>query len=199
MSWPGEKGIVLGHIQKIFYYHVSSAWIMMISLFLGLIFSILYLRSKKLDYDIFASVSIKLGILFGLASLIMGSIWAKPAWGTFWTWDPRLTTMAITILYYFGYIALRNMLLDDIESRAKTSSIIAIIGFINVPITFISIRIWRSIHPIVIEGRNEKFNMSPEITFVMVFSLITLLLLYTIMFYLTYKVEKFELKKVLKI
>ncbi|MCS7245123.1 MAG: cytochrome c biogenesis protein [candidate division WOR-3 bacterium] len=199
VSWPGEKGIVLGHIQKIFYYHVSSAWIMMISLFIGLIFSILYLRNKKLDYDILASVSIKLGILFGMASLVMGSIWAKPAWGVFWTWDPRLTTMAITILYYFGYIALRNMLSDDIETRAKTSSFIAIIGFINVPITFISIRIWRSIHPIVIEGTNEKFNMSPEITFVMIFSLITLLSLYALMFYLTYRVEKFEIKRILKI
>ncbi len=128
----------------------------------------------------------------------MGSIWAKPAWGVFWTWDPRLTTMAITILYYFGYIAFRNMLNDDIETRAKISSYIAIIGFINVPLTFISIRIWRSLHPIVIEGRSEKFNMSPEIVYVLMFSLFTLSLLFIILFYLTYKIDHYELKRSLK-
>ncbi|MEO0202488.1 MAG: cytochrome c biogenesis protein [candidate division WOR-3 bacterium] len=195
VNWPGEKGIILGHIQKIFYYHVSSAWIMMISLFLALVFSIYYLRTKNLKYDVLSSTLIKLAILFGIISTIMGSIWAKPAWGVFWIWDPRLTTMAITILYYLGYIAFRNMLNDDIETRAKISSYIAIIGFINVPLTFISIRIWRSLHPIVIEGTNEKFNMSPEIVFVLIFSLFTLTLLFTVLFYLSYKIDYQELKR----
>ncbi len=134
VNWPGENGLVLGQIQKIFYYHVSSAWFMMLSLSLALIFSIYYLRRKDLRFDILSYVSIKLGLLFGIIALITGSIWAKPAWGVFWTWDPRLTTMAITILYYFGYTAFRNMLNDDIESRAKISSYIAIIGFINIPL-----------------------------------------------------------------
>ncbi|MEO0151946.1 MAG: cytochrome c biogenesis protein [candidate division WOR-3 bacterium] len=198
VNWPGEKGLILGHIQKIFYYHVSSAWLMMLSLFLALIFSIYYLKTRNLKYDILSAVSVKLGLLFGIISTIMGSIWAKPAWGVFWTWDPRLTTMAITILYYFGYIAFRNMLNDDIETRAKISSYIAIIGFINVPLTFISIRIWRSLHPIVIEGRSEKFNMSPEIVYVLMFSLFTLSLLFIILFYLTYKIDHYELKRSLK-
>jgi len=195
VNWPGDKGLMLGHIQKIFYYHVSSAWIMMLSLFLALIFSIYYLRTKNLKYDILAYVSVKLALLFGIIALIMGSIWAKPAWGVFWTWDPRLTTMAITILYYFGYVAFRNMLSDDIETRAKISSYISIIGFINVPLTFISIRIWRSIHPIVIENSNSKFNMSPEITFVLLFSFISISILFLLLFYLTYKVDYFELKR----
>ncbi len=195
VNWPGEKGLVLGQIQKIFYYHVSSAWLMMLSLFLALVFSIYYLRTKDLKFDILSYVSVKLGLLFGTIALITGSIWAKPAWGVFWTWDPRLTTMAITILYYFGYTAFRNMLNDDIESRARISSYIAIIGFINIPLTFISIRIWRSVHPIVIQGSSEGFNMSSEITFVLLFSLLTISLLFAILFYLTYKADYLELKR----
>jgi heme exporter protein C len=198
VNWPGDKGLILGNIQKIFYYHVSSAWIMMLSLFLALIFSIYYLKSKNIKYDLMASVSVKLGLLFGIIALIMGSIWAKPAWGVFWTWDPRLTTMAITILFYLGLITFRNMLDDDIETRAKISSFLAIIGFLNVPLTFLSIRIWRSIHPIVVEGSNEKFKMSPEISFVLIFSIFTLSLFYMLLFYLTYKVDSLELKRKLK-
>jgi heme exporter protein C len=195
VNWPGDKGLILGHIQKIFYYHVSSAWLMMLSLFLALIFSIYYLKNKNIKYDLMASVSVKLGLLFGVIALFMGSIWAKPAWGVFWTWDPRLTTMAITILFYLGYITFRNMLNDDIETRAKISSFLAIIGFLNVPLTFLSIRIWRSIHPIVIEGSSEKFKMSPEISFVLIFSIFTLSIFYIPLFYLTYKVELLDLKR----
>jgi heme exporter protein C len=156
------------------------------------------LKSKNIKYDLMASVSVKLGLLFGIIALIMGSIWAKPAWGVFWTWDPRLTTMAITILFYLGLITFRNMLDDDIETRAKISSFLAIIGFLNVPLTFLSIRIWRSIHPIVVEGSNEKFKMSPEISFVLIFSIFTLSLFYMLLFYLTYKVDSLELKRKLK-
>jgi len=195
VNWPGEKGLILGHIQKIFYYHVSSAWLMMLSLFLALIFSIYYLKNKDIKYDLMASVSVKLGLLFGIIALFMGSIWAKPAWGVFWTWDPRLTTMAITILFYLGYITFRSMLSDDIETRAKISSFLAIIGFLNVPLTFLSVRVWRSIHPIVIEGSSEKFKMSPEISFVLIFSIFTLSIFYILLFYLTYKVELLELKR----
>jgi len=195
VNWPGDKGLILGHIQKIFYYHVSSAWLMMLSLFLALIFSIYYLKNKNIKYDLMASVSVKLGLLFGVIALFMGSIWAKPAWGVFWTWDPRLTTMAITILFYLGYITFRNMLNDDIETRAKISSFLAIIGFLNVPLTFLSIRIWRSIHPIVIEGSSEKFKMSPEISFVLIFSIFTLSIFYILLFYLTYKIELLDLKR----
>lgn len=195
VNWPGDKGLILGHIQKIFYYHVSSAWLMMLSLFLALIFSIYYLKNKNIKYDLMASVSVKLGLLFGVIALFMGSIWAKPAWGVFWTWDPRLTTMAITILFYLGYITFRNMLNDDIETRARISSFLAIIGFLNVPLTFLSIRIWRSIHPIVIEGSSEKFKMSPEISFVLIFSIFTLSIFYILLFYLTYKIELLDLKR----
>ena len=187
-KWPGANGTVLGHIQKIFYYHVSAAWVMFVGMFLAMAFSILYLRTGRKKWDLLAYVNVKLALLFGVIAILMGSIWAKPAWGVFWTWDPRLTTMAVALLFYAGYMTVRGMMEDNPEARARISSYIAIIGFLNVPATFLSIRLWRSIHPVIIEG-SEKSGLSPEMQFVLWITLITVLLLYIVLHYFTYKTE----------
>ncbi len=196
-KWPGIKGEMLGNVQKIFYYHVSSAWLMFLGMFLAMVFAFFYLKTKDIRWDVLSSANVKLALLFGTIALIMGSIWAKPAWGVFWTWDPRLTTMAISVLFYAGYLTFRSILEDDVQARARYSSYLAIVGFLNVPLTFVSIRIWRSLHPIVIDASKEgEYGMSPEITFALMLSFATLLVLYSILLYITYKVDMLEMRKV---
>src|SRR5690606_25321239 len=101
----------------------------------------------------------EIGIVFCTLVLLTGPLWAKPAWGTWWTWDPRLTTTLVLWLIYVAYIMLRGML-DDPSRRANISAVFGIVGFIDVPIVFMSIRWWRTIHPTVIEG--DGLNLSPE-------------------------------------
>ncbi len=108
-----------------------------------------YLRNEKEKWDIAGLGAVEISLVFFLVAIIMGSIWARPIWNTWWTWDPRLTTAAIVELIYAAYMLLRSGL-DDPGKRARFSAIYAIFGFISVPLTFISIRLLRTIHPVVI-------------------------------------------------
>jgi heme exporter protein C len=145
---PMEK--TMGAVQKIFYFHVPSAWIAFFAFFITFICSIMLLISGKKIYDDIASSSAEIGLIFCTIVLITGPIWAKPAWGVWWTWDPRLTTTLILWFIYLGYIMLRKFT-DEEDKRAKFSAALGIIGFIDVPIVFLSIRWWRTIHPNVLQ------------------------------------------------
>ena len=140
----------MGAVQKIFYFHVPSAWIAFFAFFVTFICSILVLVNGKKIYDDIASSSAEIGLIFCTIVLITGPIWAKPAWGVWWTWDPRLTTTLILWFIYLGYIMLRKFT-DEEDKRAKFSAALGIIGFIDVPIVFLSIRWWRTIHPNVLQ------------------------------------------------
>lgn len=146
---PVEK--VMGMVQKIFYFHVSSAWIGFFAFFITFITSILYLITKKYTFDDVASASAEIGLAFCTIVIVTGPLWAKPTWGKFWTWDPRLTSTLILWFIYIGYVMLRQFM-DESDRRAKFSSAIGIIGFINVPIVFLSIQWWNNtIHPNVVQ------------------------------------------------
>jgi heme exporter protein C len=145
---PLEK--TMGAVQKIFYFHVPSAWIAFFAFFVTFVCSILVLITSKKIYDDIASSSAEIGLIFCTIVLITGPIWAKPAWGVWWTWDPRLTTTLILWFIYLGYIMLRKFT-DEEDKRAKFSAALGIIGFIDVPIVFLSIRWWRTIHPNVLQ------------------------------------------------
>jgi len=114
-------------------------------------------------------------MVFMLICIITGSIWARPIWNTWWTWDPRLTTATIMELIYAAYLLLRQGV-EEPERRARFGAVYAIIGFISVPLTFLSIRIFRTIHPVVI-GSNDPgaagaFDMTPRMMQVFMFSLV---------------------------
>lgn len=146
---PVEK--VMGMVQKIFYFHVSSAWIGFFAFFITFITSILYLITKKYTFDDIASASAEIGLAFCTIVILTGPLWAKPTWGKYWTWDPRLTSTLILWFIYVGYVMLRQFM-DESDRRAKFSSAIGIIGFINVPIVFLSIQWWtNTIHPNVVQ------------------------------------------------
>lgn len=140
---------VMGWVQKVFYFHVATAWVGMMGFMVAGIAGILYLWKKDLKWDIVEVAAVEISLVFFGITIVMGSIWARPIWNTWWTWDPRLTTAAITMLVYAAYMMLRQGI-EDPERRARFGAVYTILGFVAVPITFISIRLLRTIHPVVI-------------------------------------------------
>lgn len=154
MYAPVEK--TMGAIQKIFYIHVPAAFLAYLAFFITFLASIVYLYRKDSKWDTVAHCAAETGVIFCTIVLITGPIWAKPVWNVWWTWDPRLTTTLILWFTYVAYLLLRRSVKDN--QRANLSAVFGIIGFVNVPITFFSIRLWRTIHPVIITSRG--FNMS---------------------------------------
>lgn len=159
---PVER--VMGLVQKVFYFHVAAAWVGMLGFFVAVVAAIAYLITRNATWDLVGLAAIEIGLTYMLAGIIMGSIWARPIWNTWWTWDPRLTTATIMELVYAAYLMLRSGI-EDPERRARFGAVYAIIGFISVPLTFFSIRILRTIHPVVIGSGDPSvsgsFSMTP--------------------------------------
>ena len=137
----------MGHLQKIMYVHVPSAWTALIAPAVVFIASVLYLWKRRQSYDLLAASAAEVGLVFMGLTLVQGSIWARPTWGVWWTWEPRLTSMAVLFLIYAGYLALRAFTEDE-DRRARWSAAVAIFGFLNVPIVYMSVRWWRTIHQV---------------------------------------------------
>ncbi len=141
----------MNYVQKIFYFHVSNAWVGMLGFIVAAVAGVVYLVKKDLKWDIVELAAVEISLVFFFIAIVIGSIWAKPSWGTFWTWDARLTTAAILEMIYLAYLLLRQGI-DDPERRARFSAVYTLIGAVSVPVTFLSIRIWQTIHPAVIGG-----------------------------------------------
>lgn len=169
---PIEK--TMGMIQKIFYFHVSSAFLSFFAFFIVFIASILYLYRRDRKWDILAHSSAEIGVIFCTLVLITGPIWAKPVWNVWWTWDPRLTTTLILWFIYVTYLMLRKMTGEG--HREAFAAVFGIAGFINVPITFFAIRIWRTIHPIVI--RSSGISITSPMLYTLIITLLAFTLLY---------------------
>jgi heme exporter protein C len=137
--------------------------------------SVGYLITSKRKWDNLAVSSAELGIVFTVAATASGSIWAKPAWNVWWTWDPRLTTYTVLFLLYVGYFMLRSAM-DDPARRARFAAVFGIFAFLSVPITFMSIRWWRTIHPVLLDS--ENFGLSAGMRPAFFFGLIAFTLLY---------------------
>ncbi len=176
-KWPGPAGTQLGEVQRIFYFHVPIAWVMFFAFFLSFVFSVLYLVQRKRLWDIWAVASVEVGVLFSILAMITGSLWAKPAWGVYWTWDPRLTTILILFLMYVGYLIFRGFVEEE-SQQARLGAVISILAFANVPLTYISVRLWRSLHPVVFfQNTGEKVAISPP----MLTSLLVSILFFTLL------------------
>lgn len=150
---------VMGIVQKIFYFHLPVAWWSFASFFVACVCSILFLITKKERHDILAGAAVELGMVCATLALVTGSIWARHSWGVWWTWDPRLTTTLILWFIYAGYMALRSMPMPHLR-RSQLSAVVAIVGFLDVPLIFFSARMWRSIHPAVFAS--DKGGLEPE-------------------------------------
>lgn len=134
-----------GNAMRIMYVHVPSAWTAYLAFFLVLLGSVMYLWKRDLKWDRLAVASAEVGVLLTALTLALGSIWAKPIWGVYWTWDPRVTTTAVLFVIYAGYLMLRALQPDPI-SRARQAAVVGIIGFIDIPIVHMSVLWWRSLH-----------------------------------------------------
>jgi heme exporter protein C len=167
---------VMGAVQKVFYYHVATAWVGMLGFGVAMVAGIAYLRTSNRKWDIVGLAAVEISLVFFFIAIVTGSIWARPIWNAWWTWDPRLTTATIVELVYAAYLLLRQGI-EDPDRRARFGAVYAILGFISVPLTFLSIRIFRTIHPVVIGDSDPtaegSFDMTAKMLQTFLFSLFT--------------------------
>jgi heme exporter protein C len=143
----------MGIVQRIFYFHVSSAWMAFLGFFLVAGASAVYLWNGSRRADRLARASAEVGVLFCTIVLVTGPIWARPIWGVWWTWDPRLTMTVILWAIYASYLMLRAFGGEE-EAIARYAAVLGIIGVLDIPLIRVSVRLLRGIHPSVI-SRNE--------------------------------------------
>ncbi|MDI6693835.1 MAG: cytochrome c biogenesis protein CcsA [Anaerolineales bacterium] len=167
---------VMGLVQKVFYFHVAAGWVGMLGFLVAAVVGGIYLARGERKWDIVGLASVEIGMAFAFINVVTGSIWARPIWNTWWTWDPRLTTATIMLLIYAAYLMLRSGI-EDPDRRARFGAVYAIVGFISVPLTFFSARLFRTIHPVVIgtnqPGAEGAFDMTADMRLVFFFSLFT--------------------------
>jgi heme exporter protein C len=169
---PVER--TMGVVQKVFYFHVASAWVGLLALTVVFAASIAYLMRRTERANNLALASAEIGTIFISCTLLTGPLWAYPIWNTWWTWDPRLTTTLVLWFMDLAYIALQGGGVS--EDRKRLSAVYGIICFVNVPLVFFSTRWWRSIHPVVITS--EGMALTPEMKVAMFFSVGVFSLLY---------------------
>ncbi len=186
---------VMGAVQKVFYFHIAAGWVGMLSFFLAFVASILFLVRRKNHWDWLSVCAVEIGLVFMTINILTGMIWARPIWNTWWTWDPRLTTASIMVLIYAAYFVLRWGI-DQPEKQARFAAVYALIGFVSVPLTFISIRVFRTIHPLVLAGGDSAASNALEMTVRMRQTLVFGLVAFTMLFcsFLThrYRLQKAE-------
>ncbi|MDZ7264453.1 MAG: cytochrome c biogenesis protein [candidate division KSB1 bacterium] len=180
----------MGIVQKIFYFHVASAWTGFLAFGVVFVCSILFLARKKENIDVYAAGAAEIGVLFTSLVLVTGPLWAKPIWNTYWTWDPRLTTTMVLWLIYIGYLLLRKMIASP-EKAARIAAVYGIIGFVDVPIVYFSIRLWRTLHPghvMLMGGQNS--GLDPRMFQVLMLSLMAFTGLFVTLLLLRVDIEK---------
>lgn len=136
-----------GPAQKIFYFHVPLAWDAYLAFFCTFLASIAYLRTRKPMWDVLAYSTAEIGTVFTTLVLICGSIWGKAVWGTWWTWDARLTSTLVMWFIYVGYLMLRSSIGRTTVRAARYAAVLGIVGFVDVPIVHMSVTWWRTLHP----------------------------------------------------
>jgi len=151
-AWvPTEKE--MGVVQRIFYLHVPLAWLAFMSFFVVFVASAMYLWRRQTKWDVRAAAAAEVGVVFTTLFLITGIIWAKPVWGVYWTWDPRLTSALVLWLIYVAYLLVRTYA-PDAQRGSRFAAVVGVVGFIDVPIVALAITLWRTQHPsaVIFEG-----------------------------------------------
>src|ERR1700746_2575867 len=164
---PEER--TMGVLQRIFYFHVSCAWAGLTAFSIGFLANLLYVWKRKDKYDWLGVTCAEVGVAFTTIVLISGPIWAKPAWGIYWTWDARLTSTFVLWLLYISYLLLRT-LVEEPDRRALLSALFGIFAFIDVPLVFGAIRWWRTQHPQPVIAGGQGSGLEPTVKVVFFFS-----------------------------
>jgi len=182
---PTER--VMGDTQRIMYFHVASAWNAFLAFFVVFAASILYLVRAERQWDQLAASSAEIGVMFTTIALISGSTWARGYWGTWWNWEPRLTTTLILWFIYVAYVLIRYATEEE-DRRARLSAVFGIVGFIDVPVVYMSVNWWRGLHPNVV--RADKIDMVPEMIYTLVVAVVGFTVLYLALMALRVRMEK---------
>ena len=175
----------MGDVYRIMYVHVPAAWTSLLAVTVTFVASLVYLFKNSWQADALAESSAEGGVYFGALLIVLGSIWARPTWGVWWDWDPRLTTAAIMLFAFAGYLALRRFV-DDPERRATWAAVAAIIAYVDVPILWFSVRWWRSLHQV----QNTTGSTASIFTKSLLFNAIAFFLLYVWFVRLRYRVAE---------
>ncbi|MCH8989992.1 MAG: cytochrome c biogenesis protein CcsA [Chloroflexi bacterium] len=181
---------VLGHVQRVFYFHVPIAIMSFLAFFVVFAGSLMYLIKRTPKWDAIAHASAEVGVVFVTLALITGIIWARPIWNTWWTWEPRLTTTLILWLIYVAYLMVRSYAPTQAKG-AIYAAVMGIVGFVDVPIVYYSVVWWRSIHPSAVVGPFAQADaLDGTMALILLYSFITFL------FFFAYMVmERMELRK----
>jgi heme exporter protein C len=174
-----------GSVQRIFYLHVSAAIAAYGCFAVVLVGGIIYLRNESMVADRFARAGALVGVVFTTVTLVMGMLWAKPIWGTFWTWDARLTSTLVLWIIYAGYLLVRR-LAEPGRQAARLAAVVGIFGFVDVPVVHFSVTWWRTQHPgpIIV---NDALPAQMLATFL--FTLVCTLVLASVMVVIRYRIE----------
>jgi len=166
----------MGDVQRIFYFHVASAWVGFFGFFVTFLAGIGYLARGERWWDIMGLSSVEIGLTFITMAVVTGSLWARPVWGTYWTWEPRLTISAVQLLIYVAYAMLRTAI-ESPERRARFAAVYGIVAFVTVPLSWFAIRWWRTIHPDILTG-GGGMALTPRMVYTLLVSLVAFTLLY---------------------
>jgi heme exporter protein C len=184
---PTER--TMGLIQRIFYFHAASAWAGMTAFSICFVANLLYVWRRQPSWDSLGVSAAEVGLAFITVVLITGPIWAKPAWGIYWTWDARLTSTLVLWLLYLSYLLLRT-LIEEPDRRALLSALFGIFAFLDVPIVFGAIRWWRTQHPAPVIMGGPGSGLEPTMRAVFFFSVLALHALMVFLLAERYGLEK---------
>ena len=177
---------------RLLYLHAPTAWIAYLAFGVTALASLLWLlpRTRSTTWDLLAGASAEVGVVFTALTLVLGSLWGRPTWGTWWEWDARLTTTAILFFLYLGYLALRRTGATA-DERGKRSAIAALIAFADVPVSYLSVTWWQTLHQ---QGTVFNERLSVQIDGSMAFTLVAAVFAFTLLYgYLV--LERFELAR----
>jgi len=172
-NWVSTEA-TMGIVQRIFYFHVPAAIASFTASFVGGIASILYLIKRDNKYDDLSLAANESVVVFALVNIVMGSMWAKPIWGIWWTWDARLTSSFLLLFLYAAYLVIRKA--APVEQRAVVCAVICILGMADVPLIYMSNRLFRTQHPAPVIGGGENSGLAPDMRTVFFMANITMLI-----------------------
>lgn len=170
------RELTMGDVQRIFYFHVASAWVGFFGFFVTFLAGIGYLVTGKRRLDIVGLSSVEVGLTFITMTVVTGALWARPVWGTYWTWEPRLTISAVQLLIYVAYGMLRASI-ESAEQRARFAAVYGVVAFVTVPLSWFAIRWWRTIHPDILTG-GEGMTLTPPMVHTLVVAIVAFTMLY---------------------
>jgi heme exporter protein C len=188
-NWVSTEA-TMGIVQRIFYFHVPAAIASFTACFVGGIASILYLVKRDSKYDDLSLACNESVVLFALVNIVLGSMWAKPVWGIWWTWDARLTTSFLLLFLYAAYLIIRKA--APVEQRAVVCAVICILGMMDVPLIYLSNRLFRTQHPAPVIAGGDNSGLAPDMLKVFVLANVTMLIFWGLIVRMRRRVARLE-------